>query len=147
MTVAPPKGTVCREDEAMRPGWNPTKRNRNIGTKKQGHGRDNRLVIPQAWPEDRIFWEVLRSPVLVTRQFRRHERIRFGTCKRASTRLVSHLADHDQHIERFLAGLPRYRDWTIERVAIAPRIESGLRREIKDRGYRAQDLTDLLAGL
>lgn len=51
----------------MRPGWNPTRRNRNIGTAKQGHGQDNRLVIPQGWPDDRVFWEVLRDPVAVSR--------------------------------------------------------------------------------
>ena len=32
--------------------FNPTRRNRNIGTAKQGHGRDNRLVIPQ--PADAV---------------------------------------------------------------------------------------------
>jgi len=30
----------------MRPGFNPTRRNRNIGTTRQGHGQDNRLVVP-----------------------------------------------------------------------------------------------------
>lgn len=28
--------------------FNPTRRNRNIGTARQGHGQDNRLVIPEA---------------------------------------------------------------------------------------------------
>ena len=38
--------------------YNPTRRNRNIGTTKQGHGRDNRLVIPdvsngeRGWEEE-----------------------------------------------------------------------------------------------
>ena len=32
----------------IRAGWNPTRRNRNIGTAKSGHGQDNRLVVP--WP-------------------------------------------------------------------------------------------------
>jgi hypothetical protein len=32
----------------MRTGVNPTRRNRNIGTAKQGHGQNNRLVIPLA---------------------------------------------------------------------------------------------------
>jgi hypothetical protein len=40
----------------MRQGYNPTRRNRNIGTIKQGHGTNNRLVIPsichaeRSWP-------------------------------------------------------------------------------------------------
>ncbi|KAF0814961.1 hypothetical protein IGB42_00037 [Andreprevotia sp. IGB-42] len=32
----------------MRAGWNPTRRNRHIGTGAQGHGQDNKLVIPQS---------------------------------------------------------------------------------------------------
>lgn len=31
---------------ALKNGRNPTRRNRNIGTSKQGHGKDNRMVIP-----------------------------------------------------------------------------------------------------
>lgn len=39
----------------MRPGYNPARRNRNIGTARQGHGQDNRLTIPNpAWP----YWTV-----------------------------------------------------------------------------------------
>jgi hypothetical protein len=30
-----------------RVGWNPTKRNRNFGTSKQGYGNDNKFSIPQ----------------------------------------------------------------------------------------------------
>lgn len=32
----------------MRTPRNPTRRNRNIGTAKQGHGQDNKMVIPQS---------------------------------------------------------------------------------------------------
>lgn len=51
----------------MRPGWNPTRRNRNQGTAKRGRGQENRLVVPKYWPDDRMFWEVLRSPIAVSR--------------------------------------------------------------------------------
>lgn len=51
----------------MRPGWNPVRRSRTIGTAKQGHGQDNRLVIPKGRPDDRVYYEVLRSPVVVRR--------------------------------------------------------------------------------
>ena len=47
------------------PGYNPTRRNRNIGTKHAGYGQDNKLVIPWAWAEDRIFYERLVDPVVV----------------------------------------------------------------------------------
>ncbi len=41
------------------PGYNPARRNRNIGTAAQGHGADNRLTIP--WPanEERVRYETL----------------------------------------------------------------------------------------
>jgi len=46
-----------------RPGWNPTKRNRNIGTNKAGRGQDNRLVIPSHWTDFRVFWSRLQNPI------------------------------------------------------------------------------------
>ncbi|NJS36307.1 MAG: hypothetical protein HC765_07555 [Brachymonas sp.] len=61
----------------MRPGWNPTKRNRKIGTKAQGHGQDNRLVIPQSWHTPHCFWENLSSYVTVRRQIGNKEQLFF----------------------------------------------------------------------
>ncbi len=43
----------------MRSGYNPLRRNRNIGTSKQGHGRNNALTIPLVCHADRIWWENL----------------------------------------------------------------------------------------
>jgi hypothetical protein len=48
-----------------RSGWNPTRRNRNLGTSKSGHGLANRLVIPVRWRDLRMFWENLREPISV----------------------------------------------------------------------------------
>jgi len=44
--------------------WNPTRRNRNIGTAKSGRSADNKLVVPDRWTDDRIFWEKLNNPVV-----------------------------------------------------------------------------------
>ena len=38
---------------------NPSRRNRNIGTNKQGHGQNNRMVIPEPFYDQKIFWERL----------------------------------------------------------------------------------------
>lgn len=38
----------------MRSGYNSTRRNRNIGTVKQGHGQNNKMVVPQSWHTDRL---------------------------------------------------------------------------------------------
>lgn len=52
----------------IRSGFDPTRRSRNIGTNKQGHGADNRLTIP--WPhiEQRVWWEQLENPTSTKRQ-------------------------------------------------------------------------------
>ena len=51
----------------MRPGWNPTRRNRNVGTKAHGHGSNNNLTIPESWHEPKRYYEKLLSYNVVTR--------------------------------------------------------------------------------
>lgn len=43
--------------------WNPIRRNRNIGTGKSGHSKDNKFVVPERWSDLKVFWERLVSPV------------------------------------------------------------------------------------
>ncbi len=75
--------------------------------------------------------------------------LRIGTCKRSADRLVPDLASYDGHIERFLADRKhrQYRDWRLEKVAIAPRLDSPTRTSIETAGYIPQDLRDLTQGL
>ncbi len=54
-------------------GWNPTRRNKNIGTKKSGYSQNNELVISDRWSEDRVFWERLVSPVIYPIDIRGHQ--------------------------------------------------------------------------
>jgi len=49
-----------------RPGWNPTRRNRNIGTPKQGRGRDNQMAIPCPWFQG-LFWNQVGPHKVVRR--------------------------------------------------------------------------------
>lgn len=42
-----------------RPGYNPTRRNRNIGTAKQGHGLENKMSIPRPSVTAKFFYERL----------------------------------------------------------------------------------------
>ena len=69
--------------------------------------------------------------------------VRFGTIKRNAMRLPSCVATLQGNIETFLAAQRRFTGWRVERVAIAPRIDQTLRRELEDQGAIAQDLTDL----
>ncbi|MFT3733831.1 MAG: hypothetical protein QM776_02155 [Rhodocyclaceae bacterium] len=61
----------------MRAGWNPGKRNRNVGTKAHGHGEDNKLVIPESRHQLVRYWERLTSYVLVKRQIGNKEQLFF----------------------------------------------------------------------
>ncbi len=54
----------------MRPGWNPTRRNRHAGTK--AHGNDNRLTIPESWHDARCYFERLDSCVKLKRDVAGH---------------------------------------------------------------------------
>jgi hypothetical protein len=51
-----------------RPGHNPTRRNRNIGTAAQGHGATNRFVIPAPWRDAREHWEKLGAAAILHKE-------------------------------------------------------------------------------
>lgn len=48
-----------------RPGWNPGRRNRHVGTPAHGHGEDNRLTVPESRHDSRRFYEQLGAFVPV----------------------------------------------------------------------------------
>ena len=73
--------------------------------------------------------------------------VRFGTIKRNPARLPGGIETLQGHIDHFLAVHHRFRDWRVERVAIAPRIDQALRASIEAQGVIPQDLPDLIAGL
>jgi hypothetical protein len=62
--------------DKMRGTWNPIRRNKNIGTKATGHGKDNKMVIPNRIRNSSAFWENLNSYVTTTRIVNENE-IRF----------------------------------------------------------------------
>lgn len=47
------------------PMQNPTRRNRNIGTARQGHGQDNDMTIPESWYDSRAYFEKLDAPLVM----------------------------------------------------------------------------------
>ncbi len=75
-------------------------------------------------------------------------RIRFGFCKRDPAKLAPSLHDCDAHLARFLAAQRQYAVYQVEKVAIAPRLDSVVREAIAARtGWQAQDLVDLVDGI
>lgn len=53
--------------------WNPTRRNKNIGTKKSGRSKNNELVISDRWSDYRIYWERLSDPVICPVKIKGHD--------------------------------------------------------------------------
>ena len=75
------------------------------------------------------------------------QRVRLGSCKRSEDALVKDLSRFDGHIARFLKAFPRFKNWEVEKVAIAPSLSSANRRGIEAAGYLPQSLGDLTDGL
>jgi hypothetical protein len=69
------------------------------------------------------------------------------TCKRSPEKLVSDLPTFDGHVARFVTASPKFGGWAVEKVAVSPVLDQAARRRIEMRGYIAQDLADLTAGL
>ena len=44
--------------------WNPTRRNRNIGTDKSGFAPNSKFVVPERWADCKVFWERLVDPII-----------------------------------------------------------------------------------
>ncbi len=75
------------------------------------------------------------------------KRIRIGTCKRNAARLITDLSDFDGHVARFLGAFEEYKNWKVERVAIAPKIPLDMRPRLQLAGYIPQDLEELTKDL
>ncbi len=73
--------------------------------------------------------------------------LRVVTCKRSSEKLVSDLPRFDGHVMRFLTASPKFGDWKVQKLAVAPVLDSEARRAIEERGYVPEDLADLTQGL
>lgn len=74
-------------------------------------------------------------------------RLRFATCKREAGKLLADVPRLGAHVRRFLEAQRSYRDWAVELVAIAPRIDGSTRRRLASAGVVPQDLDDLTADL
>lgn len=82
---------------------NPTRRNRNIGTEKQGHGQDNKLIIPQPADTMKSFYERLDKYEKEKRFINGHEFL-FVT---EQTRKNSKHACTIDDIEKIISHIPK----------------------------------------
>jgi hypothetical protein len=93
----------------------------------------------------RGFWDKAGTELDLVALDEEARRIRLGTCKRSADKLPG--ADFLGHVERFLAAQPKYRDWNVERVCLAPLIPAEQRQALLASGFVVEDLTDLCRGL
>lgn len=82
---------------------NPTRRNRNIGTAKQGYGQDNELVVPYPAVDMRSFFERLSDYKTVTKEIKGHT-FKFIV---EATRKNSFHACTIEDIEQMLIQIPK----------------------------------------
>lgn len=77
------------------------------------------------------------------------KKIRFGSCKRAVSKLLPDIPNFKSHVARFLDACPEYGkgDWEIEMAGFAPQIHAEHRAVLKRFGIIPQDLRDLTSGL
>ena len=81
----------------MRAGRRPERRSRKIGTAASGHGRDNRMVVPERYHDGLRFYERLGSHTAIEEHLHGHpvtllaERARTGCTFGCSPRDVLHL--------------------------------------------------------
>ncbi len=74
------------------------------------------------------------------------KRVRFADCKRSASKLLSSLATTEKHINRFLSIRPQP-GYAVEKVAIAPEVDSATASLIRGKGWLVEDLTTLTSGL
>lgn len=108
-------------------GWNPTRRNKNIGTKKSGYSQNNQLNIPQRRNDYREFWDDLVSPVIIPLTINEHdikiyiEPVRGGyihACTPQDIEAILKLipTEHLENIEVFVLRQPKVKDERISSV-------------------------------
>ena len=73
--------------------------------------------------------------------------IRFGSCKRSSSKLLSDVNNFKGHVERFLETMPKYRKWKLEYVGISPVLDAEQRTILSRHDVIPQDLNDLTSDL
>lgn len=73
--------------------------------------------------------------------------IRFVSCKRSGSKLISDCLNLKAHAARFLKEKTEYAKWNIEYAAVSARLNEGERKVLNTHGVIAQDLADLTSGL
>lgn len=91
------------------------------------------------------YWDKADTEIDLVALNEHDKRIRLGTCKRNSDKLIADVANFSGHVARFLASFPEFASWSVEKIGIAPTISNEQRKFLQDSGILAESLDDLLA--
>lgn len=93
------------------------------------------------------YWDAQGTEIDLVAVDDANRRIRFGSCRRSEAKLEASLSATEGHVQRFLAQLPRYQSYSVEKVALAPELRAQTTARIRAKGWLAEDLPMLLEGL
>ncbi|MCC7110419.1 MAG: ATP-binding protein [Deltaproteobacteria bacterium] len=95
----------------------------------------------------RGYWDRAGTEIDLVAKNDSAEKLWLGQCRRDATRLVAGAHALDGHAARFVGARQELRPFSVEKLAVAPRIDPDTRAELRSLGHIPLDLTDLLEGL
>src|SRR5207249_6988318 len=75
------------------------------------------------------------------------KRIRFASCKRSPENLLGDVGNFAGHVGRFLESFQKFKDWRVEKIAVAPSLNKDQRTTLQAKGLIPESLDDLVAPL
>ena len=93
------------------------------------------------------YWDRADTEIDLVAVNETNQTIRFGSCKRSPSKLLSDVNNFKGHVERFLDTLPRYKAWNVQYVGIAPELNPEQRAVLTRHDVIPQDLNDLTLNL
>lgn len=91
------------------------------------------------------FWDKAGTEIDLVAFNEDEKRLRVASCKRDPAKLLADVGNFNGHVTRFLDAFPRYRQWRIERVAVAPTLTQDQRNTLTGAGLLPESLEDLIA--
>ena len=91
------------------------------------------------------YWDAKQTEIDLVAVDDESKTIRFGNCKRDQVKLARSCKTFEGHVTRFVSAFPRYENWRIEKVCLAPEISEPIRNQMESNGYICEDLRDLIS--
>ena len=93
------------------------------------------------------YWDKADTEIDLVAVNEQDQVIRFGSCKRSASKLLSDTTNLQSHVARFLKAVPQYGTWQIQYAGLSPTLTIEQREKLQQRGIIPQDINDLTKGL